>query len=178
MNEIVLKNINLFLEDLNDFCKRNQAEREIVSDDIKSEALEIVENLYPVSFNDAIMYTSALNVLNSYIKKENGNNNLNYSFKKYIGMKLIKGIIENNIDCNIYYTVDVRWNAIYFQFRNIEFSFHRVNLSIEIQEVIRNSSNYKIIEFDGIRKQMVSVSIFNKIKSYINNENVINVHDV
>ena len=50
MNKIVLKNNNQFLDDLNDFCKKNQAEREIVSDDIKNEALEIVENLYPVSF--------------------------------------------------------------------------------------------------------------------------------
>ncbi len=169
MKNLILNNKTSFLNELNKFCLAHQDTREIVSEDIKNDALEIINKMIPKTFDECLLYASALNALNAYIKKDNGvqGDRISYFFKEYVGTRLIKGIIDNNVECFMYYTKHNNMDVIYLLFDKIMFSFHRVSLSEEIQESVKAYSKYRIVEYDGIRKQMVAASVFKRIKNYI-----------
>ena len=64
-------------------------------------------------------------------------------------------------------TVTKKGNAIAYvivQIENAQFSFHQIKVSDAALELKQSTDTVKDLTFDGIKKQMCSVSIFEMVK--------------
>ncbi len=162
------KDLSSFINELNEYCKNNQEDREHVEQYDMETARDIVLYNKPKNEKDALLYAASLNLLNTYVKKANNTTGerITYFFKGYVSNVLLRSIIDNEIDCDLFLTYDNNMTVCYVDIKGMIFSFHQVYLPEDYKEKILNYKNYKEIYFDGIRKQMVSVTIFKNVLNY------------
>jgi len=148
-----------FCLELNEFCKNNQSqEKENVSDEKAFEALCYVSLISLKQQGDYLLFLSSINLLNAYIKQKDSK--ISYNFKNNIGIFLDNLIINTNINELSFGYDKTDKKCLIFDFNNIQFSFHHIstskcanNIDIPINKV-----------WDGIRKQICSVSLFDLCK--------------
>lgn len=138
---------------------------ENVNEEISEEdlvmAITYLNNIYIKDIGDVLIFLSALNLCNAYVKKNK--NKFSYSFKKRIEY-IIDVLNYNQVD-NIYInTCKNNGNLYIFQVGNVQFSFH------DEKRVLINQKYLKELEWDGVRKQNCAKSIF---YSAIDNKNCV-----
>lgn len=142
--------------------------KEIVSSELSNEAYNIVKSLRIYTQQDVILFCAALNLLNSYVKQSNSK--IGYGFKRYIN-HLFTALLNNNIP-GIKVGMEIgkskKGNEIAYvivQIENLQFSFHQIQMTNVAYAVKRSNKLFEEIIFDGLRKQLCSVTIFDMVKS-------------
>ena len=149
-----------FCKQVNDKCIELQnIDKEVIDERIAFETFSLINVMKLIDEGDYLRFISALNLLNSYVKQDGAK--LNYHFKLFLE-KFLKIVIKNRFD-------KVRFNAlkddkggyIIIQFGELQFSFHSVKLNVENLNVITDES----LEWDGIKKQVCALTIYEMCKS-------------
>mgnify|MGYP003296384579 CR=1 FL=1 len=133
-----------YTNELNNLAKKNQEQIEIIEEEDIIRAVAYLNNIYIQDTGDCLIFLSALNVCNTYVKQENSK--IGYSFKK--GIKYLIDILNYRDIPNIYIDCDKNNGTLYlFQIGNIQFSLHDEKKT-EIKE-----KYLKELSWDGIKKQ-------------------------
>lgn len=158
----------VFTTKLNELCiELNTYDKEVVSEETMQEAKNVVDYLKPESLIDVMIYCSSLNVLNTFVKQKQ--KKISYYFKNNVKDVLLNSIVDNEIEgVKFYITDDCNMSIVYVMVGNLIFSFHQVRMTNEEKEAFINSSNYQLIEFDDVRKQKCSVSLYYNVLEYYN----------
>ena len=148
------------VENFKNSIKFSQKEPEIISNEAFIRAKANIDTMCINNREDAFLYYSSLNLLNTYVKQ---NKNVSYYFKSCV-TSAFDSIIENNLDASFYY--DTNEHLLIINIMGLQFSFHYVKLSAKMN-FAKNFKNklskeyYKPQNWEGIRLQPVAESLFN-----------------
>lgn len=140
------------------FLMCQNLQKEMVSDDEAVRALSYIEWLDISRIEDCFLFCAALNLCNTYVKQQG--RKIDYSFKLKLP-RLLKAVVNKGIDGILFdFQKDKRTSLLIVQIGKVQFSFHGVR-SNEILEILDKHKELKSqIEWDGIRKQICAVSVF------------------
>ena len=140
------------------FLAYQSLQREIVSDDEAVKALTYIEWLDISRIEDCFLFCAALNLCNTYVKQPG--REIDYSFKAKLP-RLLKEVADKKIEGILFdYQKDKNTSLLVVQIGKVQFSFHGVQPD-EILEILDSHNELRSqIEWDGIRKQMCAVSVF------------------
>lgn len=156
--------LNILQEDV----KQLQSSKEIVYEEDVIRAFVILNYIKYNNVADVFLGCSALNLLNTYVKQSDSK--IDYTFRLHL-QTLLKGIEDINRDNILSVYFDDSKRMIMFVFGNFQFSFHGEKHS----DLVKRLENGQLV-WDGIRKQMCSVTIFDFASSnnYISNKTTSN----
>lgn len=140
------------------FLACQSLQKEIVSEDEAVKALTYIEWLDISRIEDCFLFCAALNLCNTYVKQPE--RKIDYSFKLKLP-RLLEAVAGKKIEGILFdFQKDKRTSLLIVQIGKVQFSFHGVR-SDEILEIL-DAHNELIsqLEWDGIRKQMCAVSVF------------------
>lgn len=141
-----------YTKELNEIAKNNQTEPEIVTEEDVIIAFTYLNNIYIEDAGDCLIFLSALNLCNTYVKQTNSK--IGYTFKK--GIKYLIDTLNYRNISDIYISKEKNnGTLILFQIGEIQFSFHDEK-EIEINERYINK-----LSWDGVKKQKCAKTIFN-----------------
>lgn len=141
-----------YTKELNELAKNLQEEQEVIEEEDIIRAVTYLNNIYIDDAGDCLIFLSALNLCNTYVKQTNSK--IGYSFKK--GIKYLIDILNYRDIKDIYICRSKNNGTLYlFQIGDIQFSFHDEKMA-EI-----NEKYLKDLSWDGVRKQKCAKSIFN-----------------
>ena len=147
--------------------KMETGEKEFVSSALSKDALSIVKDLMIYNKEDVILFCASLNLLNTYVKQINSD--IGYGFKHYIN-RLFVALLRNNIP-NVKLGMDIaiskKGNEIAYvivQIDELQFSFHEIKVTKDAHLLKENTNFVHNLEFDGLRKQMCAVSVYEMAK--------------
>lgn len=147
-----------YTKELNDLAISMQEKTELISEEDVIKAIAYLNNIYIENTGDCLIFLSALNLCNSYVKQNNSK--ISYSFKK--GIEYILDILNYKQINDIYISKSKNNGTLFiFQIGHIQFSFH------DEKKVEINEKYLKDLSWDGVKKQKCAKSIFN---SAINNK--------
>ncbi|MCR5620849.1 MAG: hypothetical protein K6G18_03240 [Treponema sp.] len=148
--------------------KMNLGQKELVSPELGLEALTIVKRLKIRTREDVMLFCAAMNLLNTYVKQPGSD--IGYFFKIYIN-RLFAALLKNDIPgikVGMDIAVSRKGSAIAYvivQIDNVQFSFHQIKMSDMAFNLV---SEHKVVTnmlFDGMRKQMCAVTVFEMVKN-------------
>lgn len=143
---------------LNKLAIELQEEQEIITEEDIVKAITYLNNILIEDTGDCLIFLSALNLCNAYVKQNNSK--ITYAFKKCI--EYILEILNHKYIEDIYISKSKNNGTLFiFQIGEIQFSFHDEK-SVQINEKYQ-----KELFWDGIKKQKCAKSIFNSV---INNK--------
>lgn len=129
-------------------------------------AKDILKACYCVKFMllessfDIVLFLSALNLCNTYVKQKNHHSSFSYGFKTHV-IRAVSALSSIKCD-NCYYDIQEEhgMNLVVFQLGSIQFSFHQVPRAKEL--ISEASDNYRDapIKWDSVRKQNCAKSLF------------------
>lgn len=132
-------------------------QKEIVSDDEAVKALTYIEWLDISRIEDCFLFCAALNLCNTYVKQLG--RKIDYSFKLKLP-RLLKAVADKKIEGILFdYQKDKRTSLLVVQIGKVQFSFHGVRADV-LEILDKHNELSSQIEWDGIRKQMCTVSVF------------------
>lgn len=147
-----------YTKELNDKAISLQDIKEELSESDLVCAIAYLNNIYIKDIGDCLIFLSALNLCNAYVK----DNKSKFSYYFKMGIEHLIDILNYNYVDGIYINTSSNNGNLYiFQVGNIQFSFH------DEKKVIINDRYLKELSWDGIRKQNCCKSIFD---SAINNK--------
>ena len=147
-----------YTKELNNIAKNLQEENEIITEEEVVKAITYLNNIYIEDAGDCLIFLSALNLCNTYVKQTNSK--IGYTFKK--GIKYLIDTLNYRDIKDIHISSIQNKGTLYlFQIGDIQFSFH------DEKPVEINEKYLKELSWDGIKKQKCAKSIFN---SAINNK--------
>lgn len=147
-----------YTKELNELAISKQDEMEIINDEDVIKAITYINNMIIENTGDCLIFLSALNLCNTYVKQNNSK--IGYTFKKCI--EYLLDILNYKKINDIYISKNQNNGTLFiFQIGHIQFSFHDEK-KVEIHE-----RYMKDLTWDGIKKQKCAKSIF---YSAINNE--------
>ena len=147
-----------YTKELNELAIRLQKENELIEEEDIIRAITYLNHIYVDDTGDCLIFLSALNLCNTYVKQTNSK--IGYTFKK--GIKYLIDILNYRDIKDIYISRSKNNGTLYlFQIGDIQFSFHDEKI-VEINEKYLSE-----LSWDGVRKQKCAKSIFN---STINNQ--------
>ena len=147
-----------YTKELNNIAKNLQEANEIILEKDAVKAITYLNNIYIEDAGDCLIFLSALNLCNTYVKQTNSK--IGYTFKK--GIKYLIDTLNYRDISDIYINSIQNKGTLYlFQIGDIQFSFH------DEKPVEINEQYLKELSWDGIKKQKCAKSIFD---SSINNK--------
>ena len=147
-----------YTKELNNIAKNNQNEIEIITEDDVIKAITYLNNIYIEDVGDCLIYLSALNLCNTYVKQTNSK--IGYTFKK--GIKSLIDTLNYRDISDINISREKNNGTLFlFQIGDIQFSFHDEK-TVEIKE-----KYLKELSWDGVKKQKCAKTLFIQA---INNE--------
>ena len=142
--------------------------KEKVSSDLCFEALAFVKNQMVYTKEDVIRFCAALNLLNTYVKQPDSK--IGYDFKGCIN-RLFIALMQHNIP-GIKVGMEIKNTKkglgvayVIVQIDDVQFSFHQIKLTKNAYLLKQNTNIVHNLEFDGLRKQMCAVSIYEMVKA-------------
>lgn len=142
--------------------------KEKVSSDLCFEALAFVKNQMVYTKEDVIRFCAALNLLNTYVKQPDSK--IGYDFKGCIN-RLFIALMQHNIP-GIKVGMEIKTTKkglevayVIVQIDDVQFSFHQIKLTKNAYLLKQNTNIVHNLEFDGLRKQMCAVSIYEMVKA-------------
>ena len=147
-----------YTKELNNIAKKNQEANEIITEEEVVKAITYLNNIYIEDAGDCLIFLSALNLCNTYVKQTNSK--IGYTFKK--GIKYLIDTLNYRDIKDIHISSIQNKGTLYiFQIGDIQFSFH------DEKPVEINEKYLKELSWDGIKKQRCAKSIFDSV---INNK--------
>ena len=149
-----------YTKKLNETAKEKQKEShpELLTEEDIIKAITYINNMLIEDTGDCLIFLSALNLCNAYVKQNNSK--ISYSFKKCIEY-FIEVLNYRNIKDIHVCKVKNNGTLFIFQIGEIQFSFH------DEKPVNINERYTKELSWDGIKKQKCAKTIF---ESAINNK--------
>lgn len=138
--------------------KQKEVEPELLTEEDIIKAITYINNMQIEDTGDCLIFLSALNLCNAYVKQNNSK--ITYSFKKCIEY-FIEVLNYRNIKDIYISKIKNNGTLFIFQIGEIQFSFH------DEKPVDINKQYIKELSWDGIKKQKCAKTIFN---SAINNK--------
>ena len=140
-----------YTKELNKLAKSLQDENEKIEEEDIIKAVSYLNNIYIDNTGDCLIFLSALNLCNTYVKQNNSK--IGYSFKK--GIKYLIDILNYRDIKDLYIDSNKNNGTLFvFQIGDIQFSFHDEKKT-EINEKYK-----KELSWDGIKKQKCAKSLF------------------
>lgn len=147
-----------YTDELNNMAIKLQGVKEEILESDLVRAIGYLNNIYIKDIGDCLIFLSALNLCNAYVKE----NKSKFSYYFKMGIEYLIDILNYNYVDGIYINTSKNNGNLYiFQVGNIQFSFH------DEKRVIINDRYLKELSWDGVRKQNCAKSIF---ESAINNK--------
>ena len=147
-----------YTKELNDNAIGLSNSKEVILEEDLVRAIGYLNNIYIKDIGDCLIFLSALNLCNAYVK----NNKSKFSYYFKMGIEILIGILNCNYVEGIYISTSKNNGNLYiFQVGNIQFSFH------DEKNVLIDDRYIKELSWDGVRKQNCAKSIF---ESSINNK--------
>ena len=147
-----------YTKELNEIAKNSQLEFEIINEEEIIKAITYLNNIYIEDVGDCLIYLSALNLCNTYVKQTNSK--IGYTFKK--GIKSLIDTLNYRDISDINISREKNNGTLFlFQIGEIQFSFH------DEKPVEINEKYLKDLSWDGVKKQKCAKTLFNLA---INNE--------
>lgn len=147
-----------YTKELNEIAKNSQLEFEIINEEDVIKAITYLNNIYIEDVGDCLIYLSALNLCNTYVKQTNSK--IGYTFKK--GIKSLIDTLNYRDISDINISREKNNGTLFlFQIGEIQFSFH------DEKPVEINEKYLKDLSWDGVKKQKCAKTLFNLV---INNE--------
>ncbi len=141
-----------YTKKINDFAANYQKEPEYIDDVDVAKAIYYLNNIYIEQIGDCLIFLSALNLCNAYVKQSKSK--IGYRFKK--GIEYFIETINNRKIKDLYINCTQNNGMLYiFQVANLQFSFH------DEKKVTIENSYLKELTWDGIKKQPCAKTIFN-----------------
>lgn len=158
------------MEDFINFCKETnrkciqaqKGEKEVVTEESAVRAIYIIKNMKICSLGDALLYSAALNILNTYVKQDNGDRPyIGYFFKSYADV-LARYLVNNAVPgMKLELQKDRGMTLLVVDLFGIQCSFHRVALKEESLKKIGSCTEGKAeLRWDGVRKQHCANTFF------------------
>lgn len=153
------KQFDAFCKDINIKCIELQdAEKEYINEELAFEAYAYISQMKLEKAGDFLLFLSALNLLNTYVKQKDAK--INYTFKNEIDYFLEVCIRNNKEILKINKDADEKGKLLIVQINDLQFSFHSVKCKYEgIDQNLTQD-----IKWDGIRKQICAVTIYTLCK--------------
>lgn len=148
--------------------KMEIGEKEVVSPALCDDALSTVKDLMIYNKEDVFLFCAALNLLNTYVKQKNPD--IGYGFKHSIN-RLFIALRRNQIpDVKLGMDINIskKGNAIAYvivQIDDVQFSFHQIKMTRAADLLRENTDFVHQLEFDGLKKQMCAVSMYEIAKN-------------
>ena len=140
-----------YTKELNKQAKNLQESTEIIEEEDIIRAVSYLNNIYIENTGDCLIFLSALNLCNTYVKQNNSR--IGYSFKK--GIKHLIDILNYRNIKDIYIDSTQNKGTLFiFQIGEIQFSFH------DEKKTKINEKYQKELSWDGIKKQKCAKTIF------------------
>lgn len=141
-----------YTKKLNELAINLQEETEIIEEEDIIKAVTYLNNMVLEDTGDILIFLSALNLCNTYVKQNNSK--ITYSFKKCI--EYILDVLNYKNINDIYIDKNKNNGTLFiFQIGYIQFSFH------DEKKVEINKKYLKELNWDGVRKQKCAKSLFN-----------------
>lgn len=143
---------------VNQECIKLQGtEKEVVDELDAFAAYAYVKNMYLGGAGDVLLFCSALNLLNTYVKQKNSK--VTYKFKNELGYLI--GIAVNTTCEGVSFDLQKDGNnpLLVIQIYCIQFSFHNIPITKELT-ALRQKHLTTSLEWDGVRKQNCAVTLF------------------
>lgn len=142
--------------------------KEKVSSDLCFEALSIVKNQMVYTKEDVIRFCAALNLLNTYVKQPDSK--IGYDFKGCINRLFIALMMQNipGVKVGMEIAPTKKGSEVAYvivQIDDVQFSFHQIKLTKNAYLLKKNTDIVQNLEFDGLRKQVCAVSIYEMTKA-------------
>ena len=142
--------------------------KEKVSSDLCFEALAFVKNQMVYTKEDVIRFCAALNLLNTYVKQPDSK--IGYDFKGCINRLFIALMMHNILGVKVGMETSSNKKGsevayVIVQIDDVQFSFHQIKLTKNAYLLKHNTNLVHNLEFDGLRKQMCAVSIYEMVKA-------------
>ena len=155
----VNKKFKKLCKDINKKCIELQdIEKEYIEHELAFEAYIFISQMKLELPGDFLLFISALNLLNTYVKQKDSK--INYKFKNEIDYFLEACLRKSKDVLKINKDADEKGKLLIIQINDLQFSFHSVKCKYEgIDQNITAD-----IEWDGIRKQLCAVTLYNLCK--------------
>ena len=142
--------------------------KEQVSSDLCFEALAFVKNKMVYTKEDVIRFCAALNLLNTYVKQPDSK--IGYDFKGCINRLFIALMMHNITGVKVGMEIAPTKKGsevayVIVQIDDAQFSFHQIKMTKNAYLLKQNTDLVHELEFDGLRKQMCAVSIYEMTKA-------------
>lgn len=134
------------------------AEKEYVSDEVAAKAIAYINNMAIKDAGDLLLYCSALNICNTYVKQDNSK--IGYYFKRKVENILNAIEIFDMEDVFVDLQKDNGMSLLVVQVGEVQFSFHGIKITEEINMMLQRLNRKKTLMWDGVRKQHCSVTTF------------------
>lgn len=149
------------LPKIKEYIKSADREPDIVTEESYLKARANISAMCINNPEDAFLFYSSLNLLNTYVKQNKGK--ISYDFKSH-ATGAFDSIIQNKIP-NITYSYDEKEGALIINVMGLQFSFHNVQPSakMEFARTFEKAIGQKFCEpqeWDNIRLQPVAESLF------------------
>lgn len=149
---------------------KNEQQEEVISDEYALKALIILNFIDYKKVPDIFLACASMNLLNTYVKKNNSK--LSYQYKRHLS-NIIKGIedVKQPKSIMIGYDSSNHMQLLIIQFWSFQFSFQAQRFSLNVKGLLSS----KNIVWDGIRKQPCAKEIFEFAynRSWISNKTMI-----
>ena len=140
-----------YTKELNELVINFGDKEEIIDEEDLIKAIFYMNNMYIDDTGDCLIFLSALNLCNSYVKQDKSR--IGYTFKK--GIEYIINVLNYRDIKDIYVgNSNNNGNLYIFQIGDIQFSFH------DEKKVEINEKYLKDLSWDGVRKQKCAKYIF------------------
>ena len=140
-----------YTKELNELVINFGDKEEIIDEEDLIKAIFYMNNMYIDDTGDCLIFLSALNLCNSYVKQDKSR--IGYTFKK--GIEYIINVLNYRDIKDIYVgNSNNNGNLYIFQIGDIQFSFH------DEKKVEIDKKYQKELVWDGVRKQKCAKYIF------------------
>ena len=152
--------------DLKGLAVLKESVPEIISEESFIRARANISGMQILTTEDAFLFYSSLNLLNTYVKQNKGK--IKYGFKKHVTDAFDSAIVNQVKD--ISYSYDATEKLVIVNISGLQFSFHNAVPSAKMNFVRMSAdkdirSYYKKEEWDGFRLQPIAETLF----KYANN---------
>ena len=135
-----------------------EQEKEQITEITVIKACSYINNIALSQKGDFLLFVSALNLCNTYVKQKNSK--IGYSFKN--DLEYLLCVVVNETTTGVFFDLqqDRGMSLLVVQIDSIQFSFHGIKAGRLRKLLMEKPELCKSLEWDGIRKQQCANTVF------------------
>ncbi|MGB5989056.1 MAG: hypothetical protein WBG43_04900 [Marinifilaceae bacterium] len=136
---------------------KNDEQISEISEDLVKQASKIANDRVD-SLDECFLALSALNLLNTAIKRDEFKDSLYYGMIKACVSRLFSRLISLDMS-SVDLSINIKEQCAYIKIYGLQFSFHHIGIGDDIKGFINKDKN-TIVEWEGVRLQKIAGELF------------------